>query len=146
MHCVIEPGPESSQINLRRCQQNCAECTKPLHFLALGQRLPTLSLQTRALASDITLYSIHGGNRYRKGWNWKLCEKGLTFRAAKDVTYGNSVSVGSSGMSCLGSWSPADSGFSFMEEKMGRNVVSESRSLICASNFAGIAFPTEIFV
>jgi hypothetical protein len=51
MHGVIELEQELVKLTSDYVQQNCAKCTKPLPFLALRQRLPTLSLQARTLAS-----------------------------------------------------------------------------------------------
>ena len=51
MHGVIEPEQDLIKLTSDDVQQNCAKCTKPLPFLALRQRLLTLSLQARTLAS-----------------------------------------------------------------------------------------------
>ena len=51
MHGVIEPEQDLVKLTSDDVQQNCAKCTKPLPFLALRQRLLTLSLQARTLAS-----------------------------------------------------------------------------------------------
>jgi hypothetical protein len=51
MHGVIEPEQDLVELTSDDVHQNCAKCTKPLPFPALSQRLPTLSLQARTLAS-----------------------------------------------------------------------------------------------
>jgi hypothetical protein len=51
MHGVIEPEQNLIKLTSNDVQQNRAKCMKPFPFLALGQRLPTLSLQARTLAS-----------------------------------------------------------------------------------------------
>ena len=50
MQSVIEPEQNLVKLTSDDVQQT-VRCTKPLRFLALSQRLPTLSLQARTLAS-----------------------------------------------------------------------------------------------
>jgi hypothetical protein len=51
MHGVIKPEQNLVKFTSNDVRQTCTKCTKPLPFLALRQRLPTLSLQARTFAS-----------------------------------------------------------------------------------------------
>ena len=51
MHGVIELEQDLVKLTSDDVQQNCAKRTKPLRFVALRQRLPTLSLEAQTLAS-----------------------------------------------------------------------------------------------